>query len=998
MDSVYNASDAYRAAVFWSFNDRLEDKQLAGQLKRLTRAGLSGGFMHSRVGLVTAYLSDDWMERLAFCCEQARTMGTTLWLYDEDRWPSGYGGGQVIREHPECKSKALCLIGDDGNEDPRILHVYKTCVREGRRYHIALCEQKTGNPWYADGCYTDLLDPAATDAFLESTHERYRDRLGEYFGREIQGIFSDEFCYSQRAAYPYPNVPFTRGFEERFRTNRGYALVDVMEKLFFDEPGCHRVRFDFYDELTSCFIESFTARYHAWCQKNRLQLTGHLMNEDTLTGQTEWIGAAMPHYAEMDIPGIDMLGKAANQPATVMQLTSVAEQLGRRALCECLGCIGHQSGPAEMKRLTDYLAALGVSFVNPHLTLYSMRGERKRDYPPNISWLQPWFAAARGYFDHIARVSQLMYEGESETGLLLLHPIGSVWAEMSPLHKKNPTYSIWSQAGAYTRQNYLTETETVEKPFFELTDVLLRQGIPFHYGDERLMDAYGADEAGTLRIGRCGYRQVIVPPLLTLRRSTLQRLEKLAAHGGPEAVIFMGHYPALIDGEPEDYPFAERFTLVPDTAKAVQAVRVPRPTVDATDVFTGRHAADILIRERLCGDGSRVRFLANTAADRSQRLRVTVSGDSMPAALDTVTGRLVRVPFVKTPAGWQSTVELKAGGSLLLTSGDGLPEADLLSSGADFADGLRLIREIPVKQQPDGYNLLPLDRLDYTDRAGQVTNAPVESLWARYYRLTEGEPFEAVYRFSIAQRPSTELWAMVEQARHLDGIWVNGQPVDFTPVEDTDGCFDFSFDLIPLPSLRTGENTIRLCGRKCSNIIGVGNHRAVPEGADHRPTELEAVFICGRFHLAPNGRGYTICGDGQEVAGDITGQGYPFYSGTLRITADIGRAPGAKRLLLNGTAAAARLTVNGRLAGDAFLVPLAFPVEGLLGEDNNRVEITLFGTLANTFGPLHLRERGRLPMIGPMLIADMTRYQETPELFPFGIRSLSLLEGGEPDA
>lgn len=172
--------------------------------------------------------------------------------------------------HPECKSKALCLIEDNATEDPRILQVYKTVDYEGKRYRIALCEQKTGNPWYAGGCYVDLLDPAATDAFLQSTHERYRERLGEYFGKEIQGVFSDEFCYSQRAAYPYPNVPFTRGFEERFCRSRGYSLLDVMEKLFFDLPGYQRVRFDFYDELTSCFIEAFTARYRGWCQKNGL--------------------------------------------------------------------------------------------------------------------------------------------------------------------------------------------------------------------------------------------------------------------------------------------------------------------------------------------------------------------------------------------------------------------------------------------------------------------------------------------------------------------------------------------------------------------------------------------------------------------------------------------------------------------------------------------------------------------------------------------------------
>ena len=37
-------------------------------------------------------------------------------------------------------------------------------------------------------------------------------------------------------------------------------------------------------------------------------------------------------------------------------------------------------------------------------------------------------------------------------------------------------------------------------------------------------------------------------------------------------------------------------------------------------------------------------------------------------------------------------------------------------------------------------------------------------------------------------------------------------------------------------------------------------------------------------------------------------------------------------------------------------------------------------------------------MIGPMLIADMTRYNEAPELFAFGAAALSLLGGGKNDA
>lgn len=71
------------------------------------------------------------------------------------------------------------------------------------------------------------------------------------------------------------------------------------------------------------------------------------MNEDTLTGQTEWIGAAMPHYAEMDMPGIDMLGSAASQPGH-----RAAADFGGRAAGENARCV---------KRW----AALAISRVRP---------------------------------------------------------------------------------------------------------------------------------------------------------------------------------------------------------------------------------------------------------------------------------------------------------------------------------------------------------------------------------------------------------------------------------------------------------------------------------------------------------------------------------------------------------------------------------------------------------------------------------------------------------
>jgi len=51
--------------------------------------------MHARMGRVTPYMGSEWMAAIEAGVDQARQLGMWAWLYDEDGWPSGYGGGAV---------------------------------------------------------------------------------------------------------------------------------------------------------------------------------------------------------------------------------------------------------------------------------------------------------------------------------------------------------------------------------------------------------------------------------------------------------------------------------------------------------------------------------------------------------------------------------------------------------------------------------------------------------------------------------------------------------------------------------------------------------------------------------------------------------------------------------------------------------------------------------------------------------------------------------------
>ena len=972
----YPVRQAYRPAAFWGLNDELEKDKLSRQLKAQCAAGLNGGFLHSRVGLVTEYLSEDWMDTLEHCCREAEKNNTTLWLYDEDRFPSGYAGGRVLEIAPELCSKQLCLIPEEQKNNPLILKIYNEIERDGKRYVIALARLAANNPWYGGKCYADFLNPKTIEVFLQTTHEAYAQKLGKYFGNVIRGVFSDEFCYCQKGSLPWPCVPFSDNLEIAFEEYTGYGLYDKIYQLFFDEGDYRTLRRDFYEFLTNRFRQCFTKPYQKWCHDHGLQFTGHLMNEDTLTAQTEWVGAVMPHYLDMDMPGIDKLGLDLSNTVLVKQLGSVAEQTGKQTLCEAFGCTGHQAGPQTLKRIADWLCVQGVSFINPHLMLYSMRGERKRDYPPNISWVQPWFDEANGLFNHMSRVCDLVHNTREMAQVLVIHPIQSVWAEISPLHKISPTYSIWAEKNPYAGANYIVEAEHFEKPFFDLSRQLNQAGISYHYGDEIVMKEIGSfDES--LRIGNCRYQTVIIPPVSVLKENTIELLAQLARFCGKESVIFVGQIPECVSQE-----YKSLFTVTESVQKAVALAnkRFARKVV-IKDQITGNYADKVLCRCGMTANGKNTVFLVNPEPERSFQLQINLQ--FAPSVMDTVTGKIYTIPALKAGNQYQIELTLAAGGSVLLCEEATEQNCPVwLQTGVRFRTAGNSVKIILPELTVRGNNILPLDVVDLHLPDKQLSQKPIELLWhTEFYPLPEGTKFTVDYRFYVEQIPEKSVTAYIEMARNLDAIILNGIPQQITSGKTDSGVFDQCFDAIVLQGLKTGENVLRIVGRKNNNIIGVGNHRSVPAGQTHNPTELESIYLSGEFGVWLGPDGFTIGKCPENVTGLLNQCGYPFYSG--KIATEFTVPENCCQIRLQAKAHSASLYIDGELADVAYVKPFCFPV--LSSNWGRQAKIVLSGSVENTFGPLHLAQRDQLSMIGPQLIANASRYTPEYELFDYGL-------------
>ena len=55
-----NPSAQYRIVPFWSWNETMEPDEVRRQLRLMKEAGWGGSMVHSRTGLLTEYLGEDW--------------------------------------------------------------------------------------------------------------------------------------------------------------------------------------------------------------------------------------------------------------------------------------------------------------------------------------------------------------------------------------------------------------------------------------------------------------------------------------------------------------------------------------------------------------------------------------------------------------------------------------------------------------------------------------------------------------------------------------------------------------------------------------------------------------------------------------------------------------------------------------------------------------------------------------------------------------------------
>jgi hypothetical protein len=293
MREFRNPPAIYRPVPFWSWNEKMEPGEIRRQVELMADAGWGGGFIHSRIGLITPYLGEEWFTAASAALEACREHGLKVWLYDEDKWPSGFSGGSVPLADEAFRVKALIArkVGAAIPENATPLG------RPVDGLQVYRWVAPLGHDWFNGTCYADLMSKSAMQKFLQDAYQSYYDRYANSYGRDngIVAEFTDEPCSIFRGRLPAGAAPFTDELVERFRAVHGYDPVEQLHLLFADAPGAEKFRLHYFRTINDLFENNFSKQLGDWCNEHNIDLTGHYMCEHGLYDQQLWGVKIMPN-------------------------------------------------------------------------------------------------------------------------------------------------------------------------------------------------------------------------------------------------------------------------------------------------------------------------------------------------------------------------------------------------------------------------------------------------------------------------------------------------------------------------------------------------------------------------------------------------------------------------------------------------------------------------------------------------------------------------------
>ena len=582
----------FSPAYFWMWNDRLEPAKLKAQLNDMHAHGLTSVCIHpwpSRFmpkniptsWMLPEYLSPEYLSIYRQAMVEAKALGMSCWLYDEGGWPSGGAAGLVMDSDPEQRF-AVRVVGNDDNRSneltTKVIPYAPTSTRDS---------------------YPSMIEPGATERFLEITHEAYKRTVGEEFGKSIRLAFTDE--PAPRTGRTGRWLGVSSDFEEEFRRRKGYSFASIAAEVrsvftpWSETYARHRI--DYCDVVSDLFVERYVLPLRAWCRKNGLLSSGHFCSDDgpSVPRALRCNGAILRNLRGQDAPGIDTIwrqlypsmgsqpGAEGRQAPIPRYAASAARQNGSRyVMTESLGVYGNAIPPHVVKWVCDCQLVRGVNKFVFGYYYYTTRGGWMHFLEPTIGPVQPWWDMTEPLHRYLENVAAFLADAEAPVETAVYYDQRGFWA------------------GGPDAAHACALHDMVSKE-------LDRRPCDYDFVDDETIAAATGLERGELQVGKARYRTLYLPTSKWMTPAAKAAVAKFKAAGG-------------------------RVFGAGDIVRA-------RPVC----AVTGRDSIDVRATKRVRADGEARYFLVNESVDWPREVTILFDEPGPVVRYDPETGRETRL-------------------------------------------------------------------------------------------------------------------------------------------------------------------------------------------------------------------------------------------------------------------------------------------------------------------------------------------------------------------
>jgi hypothetical protein len=637
----------YGPEPYFGMNGAVTIESLAHDLDTMKSLGFHAVTAQAGGGMTTTYLTPEYFAFFKQFAEEAKKRDMKVWIVDEIGYPSGFAGGRFTKEKPELRMQALSIgqrlpvkVGETlsqavGPDAVAAVAVSATGERvpvpitggniawtapAGGDWTVMVVEhvfrtsptRSDANPTHAkdaSNSLEDYMNPEATAAYLEHTHQGYYNAMPELFGTTILGFRGDEPDYS------IGGLPWTPKFFDTFQQVKGYDIRPYLGAILLSAGGggrprpgqpappppakltdaALRAKGDYYDVFSQMFRDGFFKPQGLWCAAHGVEYQVHLNHEEMEMELVRSEGDFERDMKYVEEPGIDAIWHQI-WTDTVSDFPRLASSAAHvyghpRAFTETFAAYRPEPDATMARYILNEEVVRGVNVIEtmfypatspadafgPPATAPATPGAPARPRGgPSALMRDPGWPALMQYLE---RLTYVMSMGRPAATVALYIPSSSMWLNDSA-----------SDTAFVSTERMLSERQID----FDIINI------------NALAEDLKAGPGYLESMSGNQYRTVIIPSAEILSQAELDRLKALAKGGGK--VLFLGRTPSLIytknildarAATPDDFFFAtvETSAQLPPTPTPPAAVPAtpPGPLVVPAEIET---ALDTVIGTR----------------------------------------------------------------------------------------------------------------------------------------------------------------------------------------------------------------------------------------------------------------------------------------------------------------------------------------------------------------------------------------------------------------